>query len=753
MGEVYLARDLKLERLVALKILRLEPGEGHERLERFATEARAASALNHPNVAHVYGIGQAGEVCFIAMEYVEGQTLRSATLTPDEIIDAGIQAAEALDAAHSAGIIHRDIKPANLMRTGRGLVKVLDFGLAKRIQASGGFATGGVTQPGTVMGTLGYMSPEQLLGHAVDHRSDIFSLGVVLYELLSGKLPFASESYQAALAEVMGVAAGAGLAQPLQRVPKAVAEAVLKCVHRDPAQRFQSAGELGEALRAARRRETAAASPSQSGRQSRRQWIAAAGVVMAGGGFAGYRFWQDWQVPDGPVNSLAVLPFGSHGMSAEVDYLREGIAEGIMNRLSGVGGLRVMSRDASFRHGDMPAIDAGRAMSVRGVVTGTIRMLENALLVSAELVDSKSGERLWGGDFQGGAGDALQLRDTIASSIARKLQLKLAGAATGVMPARETHDARAHDLYLRGKFHTMKVTAEDVRRGLDYFQQAVDIDSDYAMAHAAMAEAYLMSADLFQPAMDLLPKARQAAAMAIQSDPELAEGYVAMGMVRAHDDLAWAEAESNLRRAIELNPHLAAAHGWLGWVLSATGRSEQGLVESRKAVELEPRSPLTRALLAANLYFARDYGGAFDEAGRALEIDPAFHLALFWRGMSMIARGWPGLVAGKLEEARKTNSAPVLLAALARAYAAAGKKEKARAALSELEQASQSQHVSPMLFASIHAALGDMDQAMEWLEKAYQSRAKLLLWAKLDPVYEGLRATPRFQDLMTKMKL
>jgi tetratricopeptide (TPR) repeat protein len=268
-----------------------------------------------------------------------------------------------------------------------------------------------------------------------------------------------------------------------------------------------------------------------------------------------------------------------------------------------------------------------------------------------------------------------------------------------------------------------------------------------------MAEAFLLRADLFAPANEMLSQARAAAEAAIAADPSLADGHVAMGMVRVHADLDWAGAEAGLRKAIALNPHLAAAYGWLGWLLSATGRTEEGLRSSRKAVELEPRSPLTHALLAANLYFAADYGASFDEAGRALEIDPQFHLALFWRGMSMIARGLPGLVAGRLEEARKTNSSPVVLAALARAYAANGKQEKARAALAELEEAARSRHVSPILIASIHAALGDSEKALDWLETAYQGRAKLLLWVKQDPVYAGLRKSGRFQALVAKMKL
>ncbi|MEZ5355845.1 MAG: protein kinase [Bryobacteraceae bacterium] len=778
MGEVYLGWDHKLEREVALKILRVEPGEGRERLERFAGEARAASGLTHPNVAQVYGVGQEGDFCYIAMEYVHGQTLRGASLSAEEAIDAAVQVAGALEAAHEAGIIHRDIKPANLIRTERGLMKVLDFGLAKRLATGAG--TGSqrtaprrlapapsmeLTEPGVVMGTLGYMSPEQILGEGVDHRTDVFSLGVVLYQLLSGKLPYGSGSYEAALAELTGAGSGGDPGDSLRgRIPNGVAEVVLRAIQRDPARRFQSAGEFASALRAAWRDsekteaavteripKTEAAPPAP--RRTRREWLAAAGAVAAVGGFAGFRFWREWQVPDGPVDSLAVLPFVAKGVDPETEYLREGIAEGVMNRLSNVKGLRVMSRDSSFRVSSMPAMAAGRHLGVRGVVAGAIQSVDKTLVVSAELVDAKSGDRLWGGEFQGATGEALQIRDAISASIAAKLELKLAGADEGATPARETASAQAHDFYLRGKYLASKLNADSVRKGIDYFTQAIEIDPGYALAHAGMAEAYLFSADLFAPAAQLLASARESAAFALQDDPKLAEGHVALGMVKIHADLDWAGAESSLRRAIELNGSLPTAHGFLGWVLAATGRSAEGLAANRQAVQLEPRSPLMRSLLAANLYFAGDYAGSFSEAGEALEADPQFHLALLWRGLSMIGRGLPGIVAGRLEQARKTSASPLILAALARAHAAGGNQDKARAALADLEQASRSEHVSPILFAQVHATLGDRKDALAWLDRAYESRAKLLMWAKLDPAFEGLRETGPFRDLMAKLHL
>ncbi|MEZ5404243.1 MAG: protein kinase [Bryobacteraceae bacterium] len=774
MGEVYLGWDHKLEREVALKTLRVEPDEGWERLERFAGEARSASALSHPNVAQVYAVGQDGDFCYIAMEYVRGATLRGARLTPAEAIEAAIQVADALDAAHHAGIIHRDIKPANLIRNERGFVKVLDFGLAKRTGVTGRRpAQAGLTEPGIVMGTLGHMSPEQLLGEAVDHRTDIFSLGVVLYQLLTGKLPYAAASFEDALAALSAATPRDELARGLggSAMVAAAGRVALAAIERDPDRRYQTSAAMAADLRAVLAQERpmppdpstvrlapdanaqAATNARQAIRHSRRQWVAAAGAALTFGGWAGSRWYREWRIPGGPVSSIAVVPFHARAIDAEIDYLREGIAEGIMNRLEGVRGLRVASRDSAFRVSGMSAIEAGRSLGVRGVVVGAIRAVEGKLLVTAELVDAKSGDRLWGGEFQGAPGDVLGIREAIAGNIAGKLQLTLASGAGGLAPARETGDPRAHDLYLRAKFHASRLDGAEIARGIALFEQSIALDPTYALAHAGLAEAHLLAADLFVPAAGALPKARVAATMALAADPQLAEAHVATAMVLMHQDLAWPEAESSLRRAIDLNPGLANAHGFLGWVLGATGRTADGVAANRRAVDLEPRSPLTHSLLAANLYYAKDHAGSFDQAGSALAIDAAYPLALMWRGLSMIARGWPGLVAGRLEEARKSNKAPLLLAALARAYAASGKREKALAVLGELGSGAAAVHVSPILIAAVHATLGNRDAALDWLERAYEARSKLLMWLKLDPAWDPVRGTERFRVLVAKVHL
>jgi TolB-like protein len=769
MGEVFLARDIRLDRTVALKVLYVTDAADTSRLERFATEAKAASCLNHPNVASVYGIGQCGPVCYIAMEHIKGKTLKQLQLNLEEVREVAIQAASALEAAHAAGIIHRDIKPANIMRTDSGLVKVLDFGLAKRLTFEGGGAAGpGLTQAGMVMGTLGYMSPEQLLGREMDPRTDIFSLGVVFYELLTGKLPFASDSYQNALSEVVGSTAAPASRQTGQHLPAALAPIVLRCIERDPDRRFQSVTELIAALRTANTAsqilEPAIAPPAVVVQgKSRRQWLFAGGATAVLAGFAGAAWKLDLfeKIPSGPLNSLAVLPFASGAGGADLEYLREGIAESLMNRLSAVAGLRVISRDSAFRLRGQEAVTAGRKLAVRGVVTGAIHRLDGALLVTAELIDSATGDRIWGDEFRGGESDVLAVRDRIAKAIA----LKLSGQLQGGKPSgseqpqpeelRETasENPQAHDLYLRGRYHTSRIDAEELRRGLDYFEQAARLDPNYALVHAATAEAHILAADLFLPSKDALPLARDSARKALECAPTLAEGHMSNAMVTMVGDLDWPKAEAGFRKAIELRPNLAVSHSWLGWLLSATGRTAEGLASNRRAVDLEPRSPIAHATLAANLYFSGNYADSFQSAGAALEIDPQYPLALLWRAMSMIARGLPSIVVGRLESVKKTNSSPVLSAALGRAYASSGQPAKARVMLQELTEAAGKQHVSMILFAGLHAALGDKAQAIAALEKAFETRSKLLLWTGRDPIYQTLHNEPGFREVLRKMNL
>jgi len=765
MGEVYLARDTRLDRMVALKVLYMDAEGDTSRLDRFAIEAKAASALNHPNVASVYGIGQSGigqygqqgTVCYIAMEHIKGKTLKQLQLSPEEVREVAIQAASALEAAHTAGIIHRDIKPANIMRTESGLVKVLDFGLAKRLSLDGMNNGLGLTREGTVMGTLGYMSPEQLLGREMDARTDIFSLGVVFYELLTGKLPFASDSYQTALAEVVGSTVAPASGQTGQLLPAALAPVVLRCIERDPDRRFQTVTELIGALKAvdfARPVVVAPAAPVV--KKSRREWIlaGAATAAVAGLGGAAWKFDLFESVPTGPLNSLAVLPFSGGAGNADIEYLREGIAESLMNRLSAVAGLRVISRDSAFRHRGQEAMAAGRKLAVRGVVTGAIHKLEGSLLVTAELIDSGTGDRVWGDEFRGGESDVLAVRDRIATAIAGKLKGQLKGGDSAHPHGEQVEEhPEAHDLYLRGRFHTMKVDAGELRRGIGYFDQAVVIDPHYALAHAATAEAHILVADLFVPAKDVLPLARESARKALECDPRLAEGHTVDAMVAMAGDLDWKKAEAGFRKAIALNANMSVAHSWLGWVLSATGRSDEGLAASRQAVTLEPRSPVAHATLAANLYFTGNYGESFSAAGSALEIDPQFHLALLWRGMAMIARGLPGIVAAKLEEVHKTVKVPFVTATLGRAYAASGKVDKARAMLQELTEAAETQHVSAIIFAQMYAALGDRPQALAALERAYETRSKMLQWTGRDPVFQAFHREPKFAALLQRMNL
>jgi TolB-like protein len=733
MGAVWRARDHRLDRDVALKLLQGIDATP-DRVGRFLIEARAASGLNHPGIVQVYEIGDCDGVHFIAMELVEGETLGGSLLPLAEALETVAYVADALAVAHARGVVHRDIKPANLMRTADGHLKVLDFGLARRIRPGN---DSGLTEAGTVMGTLEYMSPEQILGAPADHRSDLFSLGVVLCKLATGLLPYSRASYEQALA---GVVSSRGAAA-VSGAPDALTRLVRKATAPDPADRFQSASEMAQALREAIAARPAPPAPPAKPKAQWFRFATASFGALAAVAVGLYTF-ELGQASAAAPNSVAVLPFGGGAGTSESDYLREGIAESLINRLAGSGDLRVISRDASFRLRSEPAVKAGRSLRVRAVVTGAVRQLGPHLLVTAELVDARTGDSLWGGEFRGGRGDVLAIRDRIASAIAGKLEATLGAAPHPEGAGRETHDATAHDYYLRGEHHNNRLTAEDLQTSIDYFKKALEADPDYALAHAGLAESHMIRADLFLPPAQELDLARAAAERAIQADPSLAVAHAVRAMVQLYDAFDWKATENGLKLAIELDPNAARFHAWYGWVLTAQGRTDEGLDEAQKAVDLE-RDPSLYAMLAANLYFSGRYREAAGAAGKALDLDPEIGPALYWRALSGIELGTAWRVIGAIEAKKPTH--PMALVALARAYAAANQPDKAEAIATRLEQASASTHVSPWLLASVAAALGRREAALDALEKAVEQRSRLVIFLARDPLFQKFGADPRMK--------
>jgi serine/threonine protein kinase/tetratricopeptide (TPR) repeat protein len=751
MGEVYLAQDAVLGREVALKVLPSAVAGDSERLRRFVQEARAASALNHPNVAHLYEIGEAGGVHFIAMEYVEGQPLaariEAGRVERPELLSLMIQAAEALEAAHEKGITHRDVKPANIMVTKRGQVKVLDFGLAKINRPVGeDDETQAMTQPGVVMGTMRYMSPEQALGRDVDPRSDIFSLGVVLYELAAGRQPFA----------------GASAAQTLDRILHAPPDPILgldadlgrilnTCLEKDRERRYPTAKELVADLRALQRGAEPTVAASAAVTPARRRVgpalaaAAAALAVLAGLGWF-------WLGRDPGIHSLAVLPFANTGGNPETEYLSDGITDNLINSLSRTPGLKVAARSLAYRHKgkDVDPRQAGQDLKVRAILTGRVTQRGEALTVQAELMDVSDGSQLWGQQYNRKLAEASALHDEIAREITGRLRLRT-GEAPPSSRKRYRENAEAYQAYLKGRHYAYQYSPETSRRAVEYLQQAVQLDPGYAPAYAALAEVHILGTGLSNLAESML-RAKAYATKAVEIDDTLAEARTALGMVKYVVEWDWAASDREFRRGIELNPNYVWAHDWYGWSLAMRGRFEEAEQELRKALELDPLSPAVSNDLADLYRVMRQPDRAIEQHRKTFEIAPDFWLAKVLLGVAHRDKGNYQAALESIDAARRIDdSDPLALATLGTVHGKAGRRAEARKVANELRARSKKQHVSPYWLAMVWAWL-DKDRAFAYLEKAYEERF-WMNFLKAETGLDPLRGDPRYQDLLRRVGL
>ncbi|HEY0594029.1 MAG TPA: protein kinase, partial [Thermoanaerobaculia bacterium] len=603
MGEVYLAEDLTLRRLVALKVLPSEVARDPGRRRRFLEEAHAASVLNHPNVSTIYEVGAEGETVFIAMEYIDGKTLAEVrhARTPgvDEVIDIALQAADALDEAQARGIVHRDIKSANIMVTARGHVKVLDFGLARTNEPPAEDEVTRVrTQTGAIVGTPSYMSPEQALGRPVDHRSDLFSLGVVLYELITGRLPFTG----ATTSETVEKIAHAD-PEPMARfnygLPHELERIIRKLLEKDPGRRYQSARELVVDLRNLKRDSISGETPGAAAPKPRRRvaFAAAAVALVLAGVAVAFMLLSRERARSGAaaaprIDSIAVLPFANSSGEADSEYLSDGISETIINDLSRIAGLRVVPRATVFQFkGKQDDIEgAAKKLNVHAIVTGRVLQRGETLTVSAELIDTRSNAQLWGARFEKNLAEALALQEEISREVSERIRPAGAGAAPLRHAGAMTRDPEAYQLYLKGRYHWNKRTGESLAKALGYFESAVERDPTFALAHIGVADSYLIMEQYAErPGAEVLPLAEAAIRKALAIDDRIPEAYTSLGFMHTLR-WEWADAESSFRRAIELNPDYPTARHWYCYHLRRVGKTAESLAQIRKAQELDPLS-------------------------------------------------------------------------------------------------------------------------------------------------------------------
>ena len=814
MGEVYLAHDTRLGRKVALKLLPAYLSKDKDRLRRFAQEARAASALSHPNVCMIHEVGETEEGRpFIAMEYVDGVTLRQhmerAGRNLSEVLDVAAQVASALTAAHEAGITHRDIKPENIMLRRDGYVKVLDFGLAKLAerQASRFFTksrtrTGVKTEPGVVLGTAQYMSPEQARGLPVDARTDIWSLGVVLYEMASGRAPFEGSTTSDVIAAVLE-RESPPLARYAREVPEALEWVVAKALRKDREERYQTAKELLTDLRGLKQRlefeaelersappnrvsgavlarsgghaastaQEPAARTAEVGAHptSSAEYIAgeikrhrgAAALVLATllAAVAGIAyFYYSGRSDKAAISSVAVLPFANASGDPNAEYLSDGITESLINSLSRLPQLKVIARSSVFQYKGKEADPqvVGRELGVQAVLSGRVVQRGDMLSISVELVDARDKRHLWGERYSRKSSDLPALQEELARDISEKLRVRLTGAEQSQTAKRHTSNSEAYHLYLRGLYLNSKQTPDAIKEAISHLERAVALDPNYALAYAELSSAYMtLGAYGFLDPKEAWPQARVAALKALEIDDGLAEAHSMLADIKFRTELNAADPdiEKGFRRAIESNQNLARAHTAYANFLNQTGRFDEALAEIKRASELDPLSLRVSNVWGVILTTARRYDEALEHFKRLLEIDPGYTTARYNLALSYKSKGMykEALIEFQKVLEMEGTADLGLLAMLGSVYAELGDRAEAEKLLARIK--STKQYVSHLDMAILFISLGDKEQALAWLRKGYEERDSQVLQIAAFPDFDPLRSDPRFQDLLRRMGL
>ncbi len=778
MGVVYRAEDTRLGRMVAVKFLSQDLLKDPLALERFQREARAASLLNHPHICALHDVGRHADQPFLVMELLEGQTLRrridGRPLAMDQLLDFGAQIADALDAAHAGGLVHRDIKSANVFVTSRNQIKVLDFGLAKRVagllldpsyETTRGSPTGQMTDTGSTLGTLSYMSPEQSRGEDLDGRSDLFSFGVVLYEMATGRDPFAAKTSALVFDAVLHTRP----APPSvinSRVPHELDQIILKALEKDREFRYQSAAEMRADLKRLRRESGSVHTPAAqvqaaaSGAtlsapapraKSRRVWAAAGALVAV---LAAAGAYLALKPAANTIDSIAVLPFVPSDTASDSEYLTDGITEALINGLAQLPDLRVAARSLAFRYKRQPDVDvqkAGRELNVTAVVTGRIAARGDRLVIQADLIRVADGSQIWGGQYNRPITDLLAVQEQIAAEILDKISPRLSGEDKQRAMRRYTDNVEAYRLYLQGRYHWNTGTIEGYQNAIGYFQNAIKSDAKYALAYAGLADSYLMLGAYW---VEMIAEAKSAAVQAIALDPNLAEAHVALGHIKLWLDWDWAAADTEFRRGIALDPRSALARNQYAMYLSILGRTSEALAEARSAQQLEPLSPIVNADLGLHLLYANRRPEAIDQFRRTLDLDSNSVSANQGLGIAYSLSGRHEEAIGALGRALAlSQNSPVVMGQLGAALARQGNRAAAAKMLADLKTLSDRAYVPASSFAVVHAALGDHAQALDWLERAYDEHDFSMPRLGIAPWFQPLRGEPRLAALLGRLNL
>jgi len=721
MGEVYLAYDTELNRKVALKFLPPHLCENEDCRKRFKREAQATAKLSHPNIIHVYEVSEYQGRPFFAMEHVEGHSLREVIkqgkLTVTETIALTMQICEGLQEAHEAGIIHRDIKPSNIIIDRKGRPKLLDFGLA----AIKG--TDKLTKTGSTLGTVGYMSPEQARGNIVDYRTDIWSLGVVFYEMITGELPFKADFDQATIYLILNEEPPS-IKSRRSDVPNDLERIIEKALAKGTRERYESAQDLKKDL--------------ESLVKTRR--------LGSAGGKASAQESQP---------SIAVLPFRDMSSQRDQEYFCEGIAEELINALVKLEGLRVAARTSAFqfkdRDSDIQKI--GEQLKVKTVLEGSIRKSGNRLRITTQLINIEDGFHIWSEKYDRDLDDIFAIQDEITLAIVDKLKIKLLGEERSALIKRHTADREAHNLYLKGLYFWNRRLEGGMKKAMEYFHQAIEKDPEYALAHVGVADTYNISGFFgFFPPEETFPKAIAAAKKALEIDDTLGEAHASLAWFYTFYQWDWSAAENEFKRAIELNPNYATAHEWYGVYLFAMGRFDEAIAETERARDLDPLSPIINAIVGVAYYFTSRYEESIKNHQKTLELDPNFLLANTWIVLAYVANG---MCESAVRTIRRVEASAVehaySLGYFGFACGVCGQEEDALRTLDILNELAKKRYVSPVHQANVLLGLGRMDEVFDLLEKAYVERNPMLAFAKTSPFFDPILSDTRGKELLRKI--
>ena len=761
MGVVYMAEDTKLRRPVALKFLSPNLLVNEDDRRRFVHEAQASAALSHPNIATVFEIDESEAKAFIALEYIEGQSLAekitSGPLKLDDALSIAIQTCEGLQAAHEKGIVHRDIKSQNIMVTTKGQVKILDFGLAKLRGATV------MTKAGTTVGTMGYMSPEQLRGEAVDHRTDVWAMGVVLYEMIAGRRPFQGEYEEAVAYQVINQ-----LPEPLTAIrtgiPMDLERIVGKALAKVPKERYQHIDDLMADLRVQRKRtefETRGHRTSLLDVMGTAGWrglvrTASMIVVPIAALLAIYLFYM--QSPAIPTNhkSIAVLPFQNFSDNKEDEYFADGITEDIITQLSKIADLKVISRTSvmRFKGGTATVHEIGQALNVGAVLEGSIRREGNQVRIVAQLIDANSEGHLWSETYDKQLIQIFAIQSDVAQNIASALKSTLLPGEKARIEKAQTVNGEAYQNYLKGRFYWNKRTAADIQTAIEYFRKAIAADSSFALAYTGLASAYATIPQYGLNAHTYIPMATAFARKGLELDSMSAEAHAVLGLCKKNYDWDWSGAEQEFKRAIELNPGYASAHQWYCIYLTCVGRLDEAMREITIAQGLDPLSLVITSNVAGVFYNMRQYDKAAEGFKKTLELDPNFVDARILLGLVNGLQNRPNEAIVVLKKVRTmVGDIPRGLPELGQVYARIGEKKKALETLDTMITFSKRGYSISWGIASVYCALGQKDKAFQWLERACQDREVRIGQAKVEPIWDEIRSDARFFDLLRRIGL